>query len=218
MSTAKGICKTATEAVIRPRCIIVADVMLYREGLARGLVRLGNVEVVASLPSKEASTAIMREAPDILVIDISQMATLDIVPSLITSHPDLPVIGFGISGSADAIRCAEVGISSFVDRNDSIEDLDRAVLKAARGEAVCNPRLTARLIRHLASLTGKAHERSDNCLTAREREVASLVKKGLSNKQIAIELGISPATVKNHVHVILDKLNMPRRSSIGMVM
>ncbi len=217
MSIAGGTCGTATEPAMRLRCMIVADVMLYREGLARGLSRLGNVEVVASLASPEANAAIMREAPDILVIDISHMATLEIVPPLIYSHPDLPVVGFGIGGSADAIRCAEVGISSFVGRDDSIEDLDRAILKAARGEAVCNPRLTARLIRHLASLTGKAHERADNCLTAREREVASLVKVGLSNKQIAIELGISPATVKNHVHVILDKLDMPRRSSIGMV-
>lgn len=217
MSIAKGLCETATGAAVRPRCIIVADVMLYREGLARGLIRLGNIELVASLPSSDASDAIMRAAPDIVVIDISPITTLEIVRSLIASHPDLPVVGFGIGGSADACRCAEVGISSFVGRNDTIEDLDRAILKAARGEAVCNPRLTARLIRHLASLTGKAHERMDNCLTVREREVASLVKVGMSNKQIAIELGISPATVKNHVHVILEKLDMPRRSSIGMV-
>ncbi|ABC63945.1 LuxR C-terminal-related transcriptional regulator [Erythrobacter litoralis] len=197
--------------------MIVGDVMLYREGLARGLDRLGHVEVVDSLTSPAATEALADTPPDILVLDISSPDTLDIIRPLICAQPGLPVVGFGVGGQADAMRCAEAGISSFVSREDSIEDLDQAVLMAARGEAVCSPRMTARLIRHLAALTGKAHQRTDNCLTAREREVASLVKEGLSNKQIAIELGISPATVKNHVHMILEKLNMPRRSSIGMV-
>lgn len=201
----------------RPRCVIVGDVMLYREGLARGLDRLGHVEVLDSMASPDATAMLPGEPPDILVLDISHPDTLDIIRPLITAQPDLPVVGFGVGGQADAMRCAEAGISSFVSREDSIEDLDQAVLKAARGEAVCSPRMAARLIRHLAALTGSAHQRTDNCLTAREREVASLVKEGLSNKQIAIELGISPATVKNHVHMILEKLNMPRRSSIGMV-
>ena len=52
-------------------------------------------------------------------------------------------------------------------------------------------------------------------LTDREREVASMVGDGLSNKEIAGMLRISPATVKNHVHNILDKLDLPSRSAIG---
>ena len=51
-------------------------------------------------------------------------------------------------------------------------------------------------------------------MTQREREIAALVEEGLSNKEIAGMLDISPATVKNHVHIILDKLNLPRRRMI----
>lgn len=52
-------------------------------------------------------------------------------------------------------------------------------------------------------------------LSDRERTVAALVADGLSNKEIARDLGISPATVKNHVHATLTKLNLPRRAAIG---
>ena len=54
-----------------------------------------------------------------------------------------------------------------------------------------------------------------NSLTPRERQIASLVSKGLSNKEIALGLRIGPATVKNHVHNILDKLGVRRRAAIA---
>ncbi|MEL7444419.1 MAG: response regulator transcription factor [Pseudomonadota bacterium] len=199
------------------RCIIVGDVLLYRDGLARGLRRLGNVEVVESVSSQEAITSMGGKGADVLVLDISHPDTLETIRPMINECSDLPVVGFGIGGQTDALRCAEIGISSFVGRDESIEDLDSAIQQAARGEAVCSPALTARLIRHMAALIDGAQVQTNNCLTVREREVAMLVKRGMSNKEIAIELGISPATVKNHVHMILEKLNMPRRASIGMV-
>lgn len=200
-----------------PSCIVVGDVLLYRDGLASGLRRIGKVEVSASLTSSEAVAFLHRQTPDVVVLDITHPGTLQRMEPVIRQESELAVVGFGVGGQKDAMRCAEAGISAFVGRDESIEDLDCAVRKAVKGEAVCNPRLTARLIRHLAALTGNAHEKAGNCLTRREKEVASLVKRGLSNKEIAIELGISPATVKNHVHMILEKLDMPRRSSIGMV-
>ncbi|MDJ0642071.1 MAG: response regulator transcription factor [Erythrobacter sp.] len=199
-----------------PTCLIVGDVLLFREGLARGLGRLGNVRIADSVPSHDAADSIQEHSPDIVVLDISHLDTLETIRPLLHKQPDLSVVGFGIGGQLDALRCAERGISSFVGRDESIEDLDLAIQKAARGEAVCSPALTARLIRHMAALIDNAQVQTNNCLTAREREVATLVKRGMSNKEIAKELGISPATVKNHVHMILEKLNMPRRASIGM--
>lgn len=59
--------------------------------------------------------------------------------------------------------------------------------------------------------------RAADTLTERQRRIAELVADGLLNKQIAHELGIAPATVKNHVHAILNKLGLPRRAAIGKV-
>ena len=198
-----------------PTCLIVGDVLLYREGLASGLRRLGNVNVLGSLSSEDAIGSIGEKRPDTILLDISHPKTLEAVRPMLHKQSDLPVVGFGIGEQQDALRCAEFGVSSFVGRDESIVELDQAIIRAARGEAVCSSRLTARLIRHMATLIDNAQMQSSNCLTMREREVAGLVKLGMSNKEVAKELGISPATVKNHVHMILEKLNMPRRASIG---
>ena len=74
---------------------------------------------------------------------------------------------------------------------------------------------TAHLIDHIASLARSRVPPFEGRLTLREREVASMVGQGLSNKQIAQELRISPATVKNHVHNSLEKSNLASRSAIG---
>lgn len=199
-----------------PTCLIVSDVLLYREGLARGLRILGKVNIAEPVSSKDAAASITKCLPDIVVLDISRHEALETIRPLVQQRPSLPVVGFGIGGHSDALRCGEIGISCFVGRDEGIEDLDIAIQKALRGEAVCNPRLMARLVRHLAALIDNAQVQTNNCLTSREREVAALVKRGMSNKEIAMALGISPATVKNHVHMILEKLNMPRRTSIAL--
>ena len=104
---------------------------------------------------------------------------------------------------------------AFVGENGSVNDIRDAVRMAARGESYCPPKLTACLIDHIASMARHIVVATPSRLTDREREVASMVGDGLSNKEIAGMLRISPATVKNHVHNILDKLDLPSRSAIG---
>lgn len=70
------------------------------------------------------------------------------------------------------------------------------------------------LCHRLAALAGDK-QRPDDGLTTRERQAADLIIEGRSNKEIAIDLRIGPATVKNHVHDILDKLKVRRRAAIG---
>jgi DNA-binding NarL/FixJ family response regulator len=86
-----------------------------------------------------------------------------------------------------------------------------------RDEMACSPRIAAALLRRVASL---AVERSPwpsgARLTARELEVLGLIDEGLSNKQIAGRLCIELATVKNHVHNILEKLQVGRRSEAAL--
>ena len=89
-----------------------------------------------------------------------------------------------------------------------------AVINAAiRGEVLCSPRVAASLLRQVADV---ASERSRvpaiECLTSRELQVIHLMQEGLTNKEIAKRLSIALATVKNHVHNILKKLDLPRRA------
>jgi DNA-binding NarL/FixJ family response regulator len=128
----------------------------------------------------------------------------------------LPVIGFGISESAtDVIGCAEAGLAGFIDQTGSVDNLVAAVGDALRGEFKCSPRVTTILCARLARLADHG-DRAPASLTPRELEIAGMVAEGLSNKEIAQGLRIGPTTVKNHVHNILDKLNVRRRAAIAV--
>ena len=111
------------------------------------------------------------------------------------------------------IAYPEVGATGYVTRDASATDLVKAVEHAANGEILCPPRIVGALFRRLAVL---ASERVPNPplqrLTRREREVALLIGEGQSNRQIAEQLRIEVATVKHHVHNILEKLEVTRRS------
>ena len=196
------------------RVIITSDVLLYREGLAASLARDGRLEVAASVSGAEVLAAIARFAPGAVLVDASTADGLGVARRLHAECPSVRLIGFGISGGgAGVIACAEAGLAAFVDRDGTIDALVAAVGGALRGELACSPRIAAMMCERLASLAGGRSEAIEP-LTRREREVAALVAEGLSNKEIAIDLRIGPATVKNHVHKILDKLNVRRRAAI----
>ena len=198
-----------------PTVVIVSDVLLYREGLAASLARDGRLEVIASLGAADALDALDDLSPDALLLDASMERGLVLARRIRSDCPDLRVVGFGIAGgAASLIACAESGLAAFVDCNGTVAELVNAVEGALRGELSCSPRVTAMMCDRLASLAGAATE-SGEPLTRREREVAALVAEGLSNKEIALDLRIGPATVKNHVHNILDKLKVRRRAAIA---
>jgi DNA-binding NarL/FixJ family response regulator len=197
-----------------PRVIIASDVLLYREGLAASLARDGRLEVAAAVSGAEALDAVARFAPGAVLVDASSGEGLAVARLLHASCPSVRLVGFGISGGgAGVLACAEAGLAAFVDRDGTVDALVAAVLGALRGELACSPQMAAMMCDRLASLAG-ARSDSAEPLTRREREVAALIAEGLSNKEIAIDLRIGPATVKNHVHNILDKLNVRRRAAI----
>jgi len=105
---------------------------------------------------------------------------------------------------------AEAGVCAYVPRDASLAQLHTAILGAMRGEVRCSPKITGWLLRELRHRGDRSPvgER----LTSRENETLHLISQGLSNKDIARELGISVATVKNHVHSVLEKLRVQSRS------
>jgi DNA-binding NarL/FixJ family response regulator len=83
-----------------------------------------------------------------------------------------------------------------------------------RGETIISPRLAASLFQRLASQRRRTNQEVDpetRELTLRERQILALVEQGMANKEIARTLGIELATVKNHVHHVLEKLKVSRR-------
>jgi DNA-binding NarL/FixJ family response regulator len=96
-----------------------------------------------------------------------------------------------------------------------VDSLATVIEVAARGDFVCPRKLVGRLVGHYVGLPWRP---SHVPLTGREAQIVTLLERGFSNKEIAQQLGIEVATTKNHVHHILEKLQIRRRSEVAAVL
>lgn len=201
----------------RPRILIVSSVRLYREGVLLSLAQTQEIEILGAADPSEAFLRISDLRPDVVLLDCSLDDSLSLPRRLREIAPTVKMVAFAISGvDQDVIACAEAGIAAFVARDGSTEDLVSAVHQSMRGELSCSPRLTALLVGRVAALAaGRALPGAGGTLTQREREIVPLVEQGLSNKEIARKLCIGTATTKNHVHNILEKLQVRRRGEVA---
>jgi two-component system nitrate/nitrite response regulator NarL len=205
------------DACRAPRVYVVSNVRIHREGLVAILAGEGQLDVLGAGNSGDVLSQIAALRPEVLLLDLSASDSLTIPPRAMEVLPSLRVVAFAMAEvEAHVLACAEAGISGYVAQDGSVEDLVTAVLRALRGELVCSPRIAAVLFGRVATLSrGQATVPADASLTPREREVTALVACGLTNKEIARRLGLGPATVKNHVHNILQKLSIRRRGDIA---
>jgi DNA-binding NarL/FixJ family response regulator len=168
---------------------------------------------VAVASANACRDALSRLDPSVLVLD----AVADEALAVARSVREAPtgVIALGITEQEpEVLAFAEVGVSAYVTREQSLDGLIAAIVAVAGGEARCTPRIAGILLRHVASLAGERERQECRSvhLTPREAEILSLVTSGLTNKQIARELAIELPTVKNHVHNILEKLGVCSRT------
>ena len=201
-----------------PRVYLVSDVRLYREGLSASLAQHRRLELVGAAASGDFLDLIVALQPEVLLLDLGARESLSIPRRARQVLPTIRVVAFAVAEIAEnVLACAEAGISGYVTTDGSIEDLVAAVFNALRGELMCSPRIAALLFSRVATFSdGRISASSDaSSLTRREREIAALVACDLPNKEIARRLRLGPTTVKNHVHNILQKLNVHRRGDIA---
>lgn len=211
MSIAIPVCAARDDG--RPKIFILSDVRLYRDGLVWSLSRPGDFTIVgAAAPGSVVLSMLVEAKVSVLLLDASMPIGLDIVKELRRIAPDIKVVVFAIGETDDElIAYAEAGVCGYVTRDGSIEMLIEAVRRALREELACSLHVGALLFRRLANLSRAEQPSERAALTRREQEIMRLVDQGYSNKDIARTLHIGLATVKNHVHNILDKLNVHRR-------
>jgi DNA-binding NarL/FixJ family response regulator len=195
----------APRPVPSARVAVVSDAQLYLAAVAQGLVLSGRVEVTATATTGERLVAALRSVPaDAALVDVAMPSSLAVVRALRRASPGLRVVGFGVPSRAhDAAAYAEAGLAASVPREGSVDDLVAAVERALRAEVPRPTPPASRADARCATLP----------LTRRESEIVALIDRGLSNKEIAQLLAIEPATVKNHVHNVLEKLCVRRRGA-----
>ena len=199
-----------------PRVYIASQVRLYRETLAASLAGHGGLRVAGYGSWPEALDQLAMLRPEVLLLDLTANNSLSVPRRAQMICPSIRVVAFAVANvDADVLACAEAGICGYVAQDGSVADVVETVQRAVSGELVCSPRVAALLFRRVATLAAGGGGQADALLTAREREIAALLANGLSNKLIARRLCLANATVKNHVHNILEKLKLKRRGEVG---
>lgn len=195
---------------------IVADVRLYRDALAAAFNARPHFRISWTATSLDEAVRRLQDAAcAAVVVDMATRDSMSIVRALHAAQPTLVIIAFAAEeDDQNVIACVQARVAGFVPAEGTIDDLTTAVILALRGEVSYSVRAVAAVFKRVALAVEDAGRfpASERSLTSRERAILDLIEYGLSNKEIAARLGIQLATVKNHVHNLLDKLHVASRN------
>jgi DNA-binding NarL/FixJ family response regulator len=195
------------------RIVILTPVRLFGEGLIGCFDRTEGITVEALVSDFVALRRAYCAQTDLVLIDVSSGFDPEEVRAIAAERPGLTLVALGLREQRDdVIRCGQAGFAAYVPRDASLQTLRDAMLAATAGRLTCSPEIASGLMQALfRSPSAPPIGTNDISLTPREGEVLRLIRRGLSNKEIARELVLSVATVKHHVHNILGKLGVAGR-------
>jgi two-component system nitrate/nitrite response regulator NarL len=193
------------------RLFLIAATAVYGEILSRRLAEEGCGIVVGTSTSVPAALeALTQLQPEIVLMDLTAAQPLAEIQAVASAAQCARIVALGIAETPHrVVACAEAGVAGYVTRDAAFDELVETLRQVRAGEVSCSPRVAAALFDRLRERVSTASTAS--ILTPREREILALIDQGLSNKEIARRLHIELATVKNHVHHILAKLQVRGR-------
>jgi DNA-binding NarL/FixJ family response regulator len=201
------------------RLLLVDDQELVRSGL-RGILReqFGFTIVGECSDGTEVLSAVDAYQPDVVLMDV-RMPKLDGVEAtrLLRAHqPSVPILALTTFDDDEALAgMLRAGATGFVLKGVVSEDLHRAVRDVAAGGAWLDPAVTSRVLAvYRDAVPNPSTPRGGlDLLTAREREVLTLIAQGLTNTEMAAQLFVGEGTVKTHVNHLFTKLNLRDRAA-----
>jgi two-component system nitrate/nitrite response regulator NarL len=209
-------------SLTRPlKLFLLVENRLLREALA-GIVRKQSDFCVVGVDrySLSMERQFVESKCDILVADHATAAVFpaNFVPDTLALAPDMKIVLLGMEDDPQIfLQAVRAGISGYLLGDASAEETLTAVRRVANGEAVCPPRLCFHLFQFVAreaqkgSLVLNQRICAKLGLTPRQQQLLSFLARGLTNKEIAVNLNLSEFTVKNHVHRIMRQLNAESR-------
>jgi DNA-binding NarL/FixJ family response regulator len=207
------------------RVLLADDQTLVRSGFRELLERTDGIEVIGEVADGRAAVERTRtDQPDVVLMDI-RMPVMDGLEATrrIAADPNLAHVRVIMLTTFDldeyVFEALHAGASGFLLKDVDPDELRNAIRVVAGGDALLSPSITRQLISEFVSQPG--HDRRTPAeleeLTEREREVLGLIATGLSNREIAERLIISPATAKSHVSRILLKLDARDRAQLVVI-
>jgi DNA-binding NarL/FixJ family response regulator len=209
----------AAEAAAAIRVLIVDDHAVVREGLRTFLALQDGIEVIGeAADGREALEQAALLGPDVILMDLV-MPGLDGVGAMRalrdTGSAARVIVLTSFTDDDRILPAIQQGAAGYLLKTVAPPELARAVRAAHAGEALLDPSVAARLVDALVQRTEDAPDPGAQ-LTPRERDVLTMLARGLSNKRIAYELGLSEKTVKAHVGHVLAKLGVADRTQAAL--
>ena len=193
---------------------VISPVALFRECIAAGLEGMQPKPELTTAPGVAWLTVCLPgEQPDVAVVDVTTGIDLEEIGLVTSKWPDLPLLALGLPEDiGQIVQYGRAGFVGYVSREAQMAVLQEVIRDVASGRLNCAAEIAGGLIRALSRRTEMPPTIPDQALTPRETDVLRILGRGFSNKEIAREMDLSPATIKTHVHHILGKLGVVHRT------
>lgn len=204
------------------RLLIVDDHTVVRQGLRGFLELLDDFEIVGEGSNGQAAVSLAAELkPDVILLDLvmPEMDGIEATRRIRLADPEARILVLSSFSNDDnvlpAIRAGAIG---YVLKDIDPDALAEALRETYRGKSQLDPEIAQKLVTHVQQdePDGDPDDNRLSQLTGREVEVLKHIARGMSNREIAATLSISPATVKTHVSNLLGKLHLADRTQAAI--
>ena len=203
------------------KVLLVIEVRLIADIFASVLEEEADIEIAGFVSREDDALQFLEtQKADVALVSagLRNQDALHLTRAMMENSPSTKVLILGLSeeNQQDTLRYIEAGAAGYILKDSSVKDLMQVIRLAQKGEAQVSTRMAGvmmeRLFR-LARIFSSVETRMDGQarLTSREFEVLQFISEGLTNQEIAARLVVEVGTVKNHVHRILEKLNVSNR-------
>lgn len=200
--------------------LLVNEIRLMGNVITAALEDEPDIHVVASITNIDEALRIIEEhTVDVALVStrLPDQGALKLTRAITEMAPSTKVLALGLTEEKKRVlRYVEAGAAGYVLKDDSLDNMIETIRAAEDGKVFVSPKIAAAMMERLSDLAQMFSDvensvTEDADLTPRELEVLELIGKGLTNQQISEKLVIEVGTVKNHVHSILEKLNVSSR-------
>ena len=197
------------------RLLLVDDHQIVRAGLRMLFMAESDIDIVGEVDNAEEAIQAVRELePDVVLMDIAMpgMSGIEATRRIKEAKPDIAVLALTMHEDEQYFfEMLNAGASGYMPKRAAPDDLVSAIRVVSQGNVFLYPSLAKLLVRDYLERSEPGAQREADVLTPREREVLTLIAEGLTSRQIAEALTISPKTVDRHRENIMRKLNLRGR-------
>jgi DNA-binding NarL/FixJ family response regulator len=199
------------------RVVVAEDHPIFRDGLRSLLAGIAEVQLVGEAADGDAALELaVRLRPDVVLMDLDMPGRngIEATRAIRDRQPQVGIVMLTMFEDDDSIFSAmRAGAQGYLLKETTGLELTAALHAVARGQAIFGPGVARRVMSFFANAAmANPGDEVFPDLTAREREVLELIAQGRNNGDIALRLGLSEKTVRNHVSNILNKLQVVDRA------